>query len=449
MFSPSSSNLLTISITLTALQLFSADAHPAPAPAVEINTSAVEAAVSTTTTTPAELAAELLYIVSSIEAQSPTIPTALATIITEAGQPAATSITEATLELGEFVADGLLTYTAEEIEESGTSPPASVNLQNPSKPIYPKKSDSDAPYSLNESALRSAIDIPTTFTRGNKRPIIIVPGTAATTNDMFANNLFKLLAADPKYADDFVWINNPTLSREDAQVNSEYVAYAINYISGISGNSNVSVIAWSQGTSNTQWSLKYWPSTREVVSDFVALSQEFHGSNVSTLICDALGCPPGFFQHKYDSNYIAALRSDDGDSAYVPTTSIWSGTDPGTSGATGTMLDVRGVGVTNNVVQTLCPDEPAGSAYTHEGILFNPLTWALIKSALNHAGPGNLTTAQLKPLCAKYAPALLDATDVRTTLSVSVVQDYNIFAYPDQVTKEPKLKSYANYTVPA
>lgn len=443
MFSLSSSTCLTISFTLTALQLFSADAHPAPAPAAEINTSAVDAAVKADTTTPAELAAELLYIVSSIDAQS---PTALATIITEAGQPAATSITEATLELVELVEDGLLTYTAEEIEESGTSPPASINPQNPSKRIYPKKCPDDAPYSLNESALRSAIEIPTTFTHGKKPPILIVPGTAATTNDMFATNLLKLLAADPTFANDFLWINNPTLSREDAQVNAEYVAYAINYISGISGNSNVSVIAWSQGTSNTQWSLKYWPSTSEVVSDFIALSPEFHGSYVSDLICDALGCPPGFFQHKYESNYIAALRSNDGDSAYVPTTSIWSSTDPGTSGE---MLDVRGVGVTNNVVQTLCPDEPAGSAYTHEGILFNPLTWALIKNALNHAGPGSLTTAQLTSLCAEYAPAELHALDVRTTLSVSVVQDYNIFNYPDQVTVEPPLMSYVNYTVPA
>lgn len=428
-----------MSITLIALQVFSAGAHPAPAPAADISTSAVTAV----TTTPAELAAALLYIVSSIEAQSPTVPKSLATIVTEAGQPAATSITEATAELEQFVEDGLLTYTAEEIEESGTSPPASINSENPSKPIYPKKCLGDASYSLNESALRSAIDIPTTFTQGKKPPIIIVPGTAATTNDMFADNLFKLLAADPRFANDFVWINNPTLSREDAQVNAEYVAYAINYISGISGNSNVSVIAWSQGTSNTQWSLKYWPSTREIVSDFIALSPEFHGSLVSDLICDALGCPPGFFQHKYESNYIAALRSNGGDSAYVSTTSIWSSTDPGTSGE---MLDVRGVGVTNNVVQKLCPNEPAGSAYTHEGILFNPLTWALIKNALSHAGPGSLTTSQLNSLCAKYAPALLDATDVRTTLSVSVVQDYNIFAYSNQVTVEPPLMSYVNHT---
>lgn len=447
MFSLSSSTVLTISVTLTALQLLSADAHPAPAPASEINTSAVEAAVKADTTTPAELlAAELLLVVSSIEALSPTVPKSLATIITEAGQPAATSITEATTELEQFVEDGLLTYTAEEIEESGTSPPASINLQNTSEPIYPKKCPKDAPYSLSKDALQSAIEIPTAFTHGKKHPIIIVPGTAATTNDMFANNLFKLLAGDPSFANDFVWINNPTLSRGDAQVNAEYVAYAINYISGISGNSNVSVIAWSQGTSNTQWSLKYWPSTREAVSDFIALSPEFHGSYVSDLICDAVGCPPGFFQHKYESNYIAALRSNNGDSAYVPTTSIWSSTDPGTSGE---MLDVLGVGVTNNVVQTLCPDEPAGSAYTHEGILFNPLTWALVKNALSHAGPGSLTTAQLKSLCAEYAPAVLDATDVRTTLSVSVVQEYNIFAYPDQVTVEPKLKSYVNYTVPA
>lgn len=271
-------------------------------------------------------------------------------------------------------------------------------------------------------------------------------GTASTSNMTYAPNLFITLA-DSSFAD-IVWINNPGLALEDAQVNSEYVAYAINYISEISQCENVSVIGWSQGTSNTQWALKYWPSTREIVTDFIALSPEFHGSEVSTLTCDtSSGCSPGFFQQTYDSNWIAALRSDGGDSAYVPTTTVYSSQDQIISpqsgtGASGYMLDARGVGVTNNEVQLVCPNQPAGGPYTHEGILFNPLTYALIKDALENAGPGEMSRVGYRR-CADYKDPKLSVLDVRSTESVSIIQTYNLFTYSDNVLVEPPLMPYA------
>lgn len=307
----------------------------------------------------------------------------------------------------QVVFSGGIIYTVDETIDSKTHPPASVNPPyrgwppifskkcSEDAPPKPKKYPSkDAPYSLDETQLLSVIGIPSTFTYGEKPPVIIVPGSASTTDMTYECNLFKTLAES--FFADIVWINNPTLARGDAQVNSEYVAYAINYISGISHQRNVSVVAWSQGTSNTQWALKYWPSTRGIVTDFIALSPVFHGSEVSSLICET-GCSPGFFQQTYDSNWIAALRSHGGDSAYVPTTTICSSHDQIISpqsglNASGYMRDARGVGVTNTEVQVNCTGKPAGSAYTHEGILFNPLTYALIKDALENEGPGGNVT---------------------------------------------------------
>lgn len=45
----------------------------------------------------------------------------------------------------------------------------------------------------------------------------------------------------------------PGSSMTDCQETAEYVAYAINYLSEMSNGKNVSVIAWSQGTIDTQW----------------------------------------------------------------------------------------------------------------------------------------------------------------------------------------------------
>lgn len=152
----------------------------------------------------------------------------------------------------------------------------SDNNNNPStQGIYPSKEDGDAPYSLSEDDLRKAIYIPSGFQygAGSKRPVLMIPGTGSYGGIVFANNLRKLLSDQP-FADP-VWLNVPGAMLGDAQVNSEYVAYAINYISAVcnSNKDNLAVVSWSQGGLDTQWALKYWPSTRKVIKDLLDAKQ--------------------------------------------------------------------------------------------------------------------------------------------------------------------------------
>lgn len=144
------------------------------------------------------------------------------------------------------------------------------NPRRPAKKIHPKKSPGDAPYKQSEKQLRQQIFIPSTFTYGKKPPVILVPGTGARGFNNFMGNLIPLLQGKP-YAD-IVWINPVGFQLADAQSNAENVAYAINYISGISGNKNVSIVGWSQGSESMQWALHYFPSTRGIVTDQVAVS---------------------------------------------------------------------------------------------------------------------------------------------------------------------------------
>lgn len=125
------------------------------------------------------------------------------------------------------------------------------NNPNPSSTIFPKKDPSDAPFSLSEDTLRKAIYIPSGFTFGDKRPVIFVPGTGSYGGSAFGNNIRKLLTGK-SYAEP-VWLNIPGAMLADAQTNSEYIAYAINYISAISNNNkNIAIISWSQGSLDTQ-----------------------------------------------------------------------------------------------------------------------------------------------------------------------------------------------------
>ena len=89
----------------------------------------------------------------------------------------------------------------------------------------------------------------------------------------------------------------------------------------------ISTISWSAGSLDGQWAFKYWPSTRSKVSSAIRLSGDLHGSKLAKLVCPGFQsptCTPAFAQQEYDSTFIKKLRNDDGDSAYVPTTNVYS-----------------------------------------------------------------------------------------------------------------------------
>ncbi|KAK6219280.1 hypothetical protein LQW54_002268 [Pestalotiopsis sp. IQ-011] len=340
-------------------------------------------------------------------------------------------------------------------QDSGENSQVNTNSREPESAVYPRKAEGDAPYSLSEEQLRQVIYIPDDFTYGDKPPTIFVPGTGSYGGNTFGSNLRKLLTG-ADYADP-VWLNIPGAMLMDAQVNAEYVAYAINYISGISQNSNVSVVSWSQGGLDTQWAFTFWPSTRSVVSDFLPVSPDFHGTANAYLLClntndtpGLLSCVPSVLQQQYDSDYVTTLRAKGGASAYVPTTTFYSSffdeivqPQAGT-GASAYLLDQRDVGVSNNEVQDVCAGHTGASFYGHAGVLYNPLTYALIVDALTHDGPGDASRLEsIADACGSYAAPGLDLTDVLETAGLIASAALTILAYPDKLSTEPPLMSYA------
>ncbi|RHZ71044.1 hypothetical protein CDV55_108365 [Aspergillus turcosus] len=321
---------------------------------------------------------------------------------------------------------------------------------NPNQVIYPAKAQGDARYSVAESALRAAIHIPTSFGYGKngKKPVICVPGTATPAGSTYYFNFGKLgSAADV----DVVWVNIPQASLNDIQINSEYVAYAINYISAIS-ESNVAIVSWSQGGLDTQWALKYWPSTREVVDDFIAISPDFHGAALVAFVCpwlEAVACTPSVWQQGWNSEFIRTLRGDGGDSAYVPTTTVYSTFDEivqpmSGPNASAILSDSRGVGVSNNHLQTICGGKPAGGIYTHEGVLYNPLAWALAVDALTHDGPGDPSRLDLDVVCGRLLPPQLDLEDLLGTEGLLLIAVAELVTYTPKTSREPAIASYAD-----
>lgn len=352
------------------------------------------------------------------------------------------------------VADFLNGYLDQDINSIHNS-----NEKDPKKLIFPSKAKGDAPYSLDEKTLRSAIHIPQEFEycKKGKKPVIFVPGTAVPGGTTFHFTFKKSFEAAGDLGDP-VWINVPDASLDDMQVNSEFAAYAINYISDICGNANVTVISWSQGGINTQWALKYWPSTRAVVEDFIAVSPDFGGTVIAHLVCppiDAVGqalCVPAFKQQVAGSNVLHTLEEEDGNDwrhAYVPTTTVYSATDeivqPMVGPDASAIMNPRaGVGVSNNEVQEVCLGQIAGGIYTHELVLASPVTWALITDAMTHDGPGDTSRIdglKLKVCNQLLAPAL-DLDDGLGTEGLLIVAGAEILTYDEKSTDEPPLMPY-------
>ena len=323
--------------------------------------------------------------------------------------------------------------------------------------LYPK-STSDAPYSVPEAQLRAAIYFPPGYTYGSKTPVLFVPGTGAYGGTNFANNLRKLLTGQ-SFADP-VWVNVPGAMLGDAQINSEYIAYAIQYVSAVSKNKKIAVISWSQGGLDTQWVLKYWPSTRKIVQDFLPVSPDFAGTVFANALClsansqlGAVLCDPSVIQQQRTSNYIQQLRKNGGDKAFVPTTTFYSGlfdeiVEPQQGNAASAYLPSGGAGApaSNNEVQTICANQPGGSFYGHAGVLFNPLTYALIVDALKNPGTtGQVSRINRQSVCANYAAPGLDLDDVLATSGLIPVAGVLLLAYPQKQLTEPPLKTYATY----
>ncbi|KEQ70161.1 alpha/beta-hydrolase, partial [Aureobasidium namibiae CBS 147.97] len=333
---------------------------------------------------------------------------------------------------------------------TGENSMSNVNIQQPKDTIYPKKGN-DPKYSVTESSLRAAIYIPPSFQGGKIQPVILMPGTGATGYFTYVGNYIKLLTGS-SYADP-VWLNIPGYLLNDAQVNAEYAAYAINYIASITGK-KVSIIGWSQGNIDIQWAFKYFTSTVKNTRNHIAISPDYAGTVNANLICpDGLPCDPSVFQQHYKgtSNFIDKMRLNNGDSAYVPTTTVYSGlfdeiVEPqqGT-GASAYLNDARKVGVTNNYLQGICPGLPGGSFYTHEGVLYNPIAFGLVKDALIDGGAGKTSRLDLNKLCNMYLADGLNVGDLLLTENAILVAALSLVLYEPKVSVEPAIKAYATY----
>jgi hypothetical protein len=157
-----------------------------------------------------------------------------------------------------------------------------------------------------------------------------------------------------------------------------------------------------------------------LTKNLISTSADFHG----TLTVYALTPnSPAILHQRYTSNFIHTLRANGGDSAYVPTTSIYSSVldeivqPQAGDGASAFINDARQVGVLNVDLQQTCPLTPAGLVCGHIGVLYNAVAWALAKDAILKSGPARLDRIDLPTVSMQPIAPGLTLLDVDMTHS--------------------------------
>jgi len=250
------------------------------------------------------------------------------------------------------------------------------------------------------SQLAAGLDCPATFSHPGHEPVLLVHGTFTAGHEQYSWN-YELLLAERGF--DACVVTYPERGLGDMQVSAEYIAYAVSEIHRRSGQL-VDMVGHSQGGSMPRWALKWWPSVRAAVDDFVMLAAPNHGTSLSEG-ADQSPVPlsPAMFQFDPSSQFVTTLNAGDetpGDVSYssiystfydelvqpdrpVPTAGLdWGREDAGTR---------------NLAVQEVCP----GRFVDHISIgTVDRLTQELVLDALTHPGPVDPSRVRPGVLCA-------------------------------------------------
>jgi triacylglycerol lipase len=252
------------------------------------------------------------------------------------------------------------------------------------------------------ATLDAALDC-TAFEHPDKPPVLLVHGTFTTGFEQYEWT-YKPLLIDRGY--DVCTVTYPDRGFGDMQVSAEYVVNALRRIHAQSGR-KVAVIGHSQGVSVPRWAIKWWPSARNAVDDFVMQAGPNHGTDVTLLTSTfpaltggLLGLPAVFYQFAPDSQFMAATNAGDETPGDIDYTALYTQFDelvqPVSPPTAAVDLDLDNPKVANILIQDICP----GRFVDHVTIgLLDAVSFALTLDAIEHPGPADVERAGGAGLC--------------------------------------------------
>ena len=266
-----------------------------------------------------------------------------------------------------------------------------------------------------------------------------MPGTGSTPQTAFSWNYERAFAAAGR---PFCAVTLPGSAMLDVQNAGQYVVNAIRLVHALAGRP-IGILGWSQGGMAPRWALRFWPDTRTMVADMVALDPSNHGTLDAKASCTVQpSCAPAVWQQTTGAYFLAALNSGAETFGGIAYTIIYSVDDevvvPNLDAAGSSSLHTGRGRIVNVAVQSVCPNDT--SEHLAMGT-YDAVGYALAIDALDHAGPANPARIPAA-VCLQVAqpgvnPAMLAQN--LAALDSSVVAAFN--AAP-QLPAEPALEAY-------
>lgn len=251
----------------------------------------------------------------------------------------------------------------------------------------------------------------TEFEHDDKPPILLVHGTFTAGWEQYEWSYIPVLQ-DLGY--DVCTTTYPDRGLGDQQNSAEYVVHALRRMYEMTGR-KVAMIGHSQGVTVPRWAIKWWPSARDVVDDFVMIAGPNHGTVIAdplSIVNNLLGgvlpvgtdnvpLPEAFHQFSPDSDYTRVSNLDDETPGDIDYTTLYTLFDELVQPVAPIPTAAVDFGqdnpkVSNILIQDVCP----GYITEHALIgIADGLAFKLALDAINHPGPADVARAGGADLC--------------------------------------------------
>lgn len=319
---------------------------------------------------------------------------------------------------------------------SASSPSALQAASAPSALICPVSASTGPGLATPPETLQASYRCFPPATATPRPTLLLVHGTSLDAASNFSWNYIPALTG---LGYPVCVVDMPGYGQDDIQISAEYVVHAVRETARLN-NGPIQIVGYSQGGMIPRWALRFWPDTRALVSEVIAIAGSNHGTLVANAACNS-PCPESNWQQSFDSNFVTALNKDYETFAELDYTNIYTHNDqivqPNLDDSGSTSLS-GGANVTNVAVQDVCP----GHVADHLALgSYDPVAYALTLDALENPGPADPARIALTTCAQAYMPGVNPASFAGDYAAMlAVLADAN--ASSGRVAVEPPLQCY-------
>ena len=291
------------------------------------------------------------------------------------------------------------------------------------------------PLSVPHAKLDAALACSGPLGSAGPTPVLLVHGTGGTREENWSAGYEPALGS---FGIPWCAVQLPQRAAGDTQTSAEYVVHAIRDMHRRAGG-RISIIGASQGGTLPRWALRFWPDTRAMVDDVVALAAPNHGTRQARLVCRRV-CLPAHWQQMDGSKYVRALNSLTETFRGISYTNAYTAFDEVVRPPESAALRTGGGRIANARIQDVCALDPSPHLMLATA---DQVGFALAMDALQHDGPADFGRVAARG-CAQ--PGIPGLNPVKQVLFIA---SFSLGRGADPVTAEPPLRCYVTAGCPA